>query len=194
MLFVETSIEFQYRVTDSIRCGSGVLFISSEREIAMARFVYRLQKVFEMRERKKKEQEQRVIEAQKRVREVEAAIEEKKNEIRMVRKNMLTSPHTLMAAHDDYLHLLNQQLDGLYNDLSMAKQALEYERQLLIKAQAELEALVKHKEKALEEWKEEEKRLEMKILDEVAGQRYFRQQQAELEEALLDAENETESV
>lgn len=153
----------------------------------MARFVYRLQKVFELRERKKKEHEERVAAAQRRVREVEAAIEEKKNEIRMIRKNMLTSHHTLMAAHDEYLHHLNEQLDQLYQDLELAKQQLEYERQLLIKAQAELEALVKHKEKAYEEWLEEEKRKELKMLDEVAGQRYFRAQQQELEDLALEA-------
>jgi len=159
----------------------------------MARFVYRLQKVFELRERKKKEQEQRVVAAQKRVREVELAIEEKQTEIRMVRKNMLTSHHTLMIVHDDYAHHLNHQLDLLYEDLERAKQMLAYERQLLIKAQADLEALVKHKEKAIEEWKDEEKRKEMKTLDEVAGQRYFRaQQQSEMEESDYASERDTD--
>ncbi|HEY9687189.1 MAG TPA: flagellar export protein FliJ [Coleofasciculaceae cyanobacterium] len=156
----------------------------------MARFVYRLQKVYELRERKKKDQEQRVIDAQKRLRDVELAIEEKKNEIRTSRKNMLSSPHILMAAYDEFLHLLNQQLDGLYEDLELARQALEYERQLLIKAQAELEALVKHKDKAREEWQEEEKRLEMKMLDEVAGQRYYRAQQVRMEEEADEADSE----
>jgi flagellar export protein FliJ len=150
----------------------------------MARFIYRLQKVFELRERKKKEHEQRVIDAQKRVRDAEMAIEEKRNEIRMVRKSMLASPHTLMAAHDDFLHHLNGQLEQLHEDLARAKAALEYERQLLIKAQADLEALVKHKEKAREEWLEEEKKRELKMLDEIAGQRYFRAKaQEELDEA-----------
>ena len=153
----------------------------------MARFVYRLQKVYELRERKKKEHEQRVIDAQKRVRDVEIAIEEKKNEMRMVRKNMLASPHTLMAAHDQFLHHLNDRLDELYEDLTIAKNELEKERQLLIKAQADLEALVKHKEKAREEWLEEEKKLELKMLDEIAGQRYFR---AKLQEELDNAEYE----
>jgi flagellar FliJ protein len=148
----------------------------------MARFVYRLQKVFELRERKKKEHEQRVIDAQKRVREVETAIEEKRNEIRMVHRNMLASPHTMMAAHDQFIHHLNDQLEELFQELARAKEALEYERQLLIKAQADLEALVKHQEKAKEEWLEDEKRREMKMLDEIAGQRYFRAKlQAELD-------------
>ncbi len=154
----------------------------------MARFVYRLQKVFELRERKKKEQEQRVVEAQRKVRDVETAIEEKKNEIRDSRRNMLTSPHTLMAAFDEYVHHLNQQLDDLYFDLEIAKQELDHERQLLIKAQAELEALVKHKEKALEEWRAEQNRLEMKMLDEIAGQRYFRAQLNQQIEAAEEAE------
>jgi len=148
----------------------------------MARFVYRLQKVFELRERKKKEHEQRVIDAQKRVREVETAIEEKRNEIRTVHRNMLASPHTMMAAHDQFIHHLNAQLEDLHLELARAKEALEYERQLLIKAQADLEALIKHQEKAKEEWLEDEKRREMKMLDEIAGQRYFRAKlQAELD-------------
>jgi flagellar FliJ protein len=148
----------------------------------MARFIYRLQKVFELRERKKKEHEQRVVNAQKRVREVELAIEEKRNEIRMVHKNMLASPHTMMAAHDEFIHYLNEQLEELHQDLARAKEILEYERQLLIKAQADMEALIKHQDKAREEWLEDEKRREMKTLDEIAGQRYFRaKQQAELD-------------
>lgn len=154
----------------------------------MARFVYRLQKVFELRERKKKEQEQRVIDAQKKVRAVEAAIEEKRKESREVQNNMLNSPHTLMAVHDQYLHTLNQKIELLHMDLTMAQQELHEERQRLIKAQADLEALIKHREKMEEEWREEEKRLELKMLDEVAGQRYFRAQLAQMEEQqALDA-------
>ena len=148
----------------------------------MARFVYRLQKVFELRERKKKEHEQRVADAQKRVREIETAIEEKRNDIRTVRRNMMAAHHTLLPLHDAYAHDLEEQLNALHQDLDAAKRALEFERRLLIKAQAELEALIKHKDKALEEWREDEKRQEMKILDEVAGQRYFRSRQGLLDE------------
>lgn len=152
----------------------------------MARFVYRLQKVYELRERKKKEQERRVQEARARVVQIEQAILAKKHEIRVLRQNMLTAPHVLMEAHDIYIHMLNEQLEQLYRDLEMAKQQLEYERQLLIKAQAELEALVKHKEKTYAEFLEEEKRAEMKRLDEVASQRYFRAQQEKLQEEQLE--------
>jgi flagellar FliJ protein len=159
----------------------------------MARFVYRLQKVFELRERKKKEQEQRVVDAQKAVRKVEQAIEEKIQERRAVKEHMLSSPGTMMDVADRFMHHLNQQLDELREDLRQAELQLEIERKLLNKAHAELEALVKHKEKMHEEWFEEEKRQEMKQLDEVASQRYFRQGQEKLLQELEDlAEMELE--
>jgi flagellar protein FliJ len=153
----------------------------------MARFVYRLQKVFELRERKKKEQEQRVVDAQKAVRKVEQAIEEKHQERRQVKEHMLSVGGQMLEAGDRFLHHLNQQIDVLREDLRQAELKLEMERKLLLKAHADLEALVKHKEKMLEEWLEEEKIKELKMLDEVAGQRYFRLQQDKLLEELEDA-------
>lgn len=148
----------------------------------MARFVYRLQKVYEIRERKLKEQEQRVVAAQNKVRAIEAKIEEKQNEIRLLRQNMLTSHHTLLSAHDEYIHYQNHLLDELYEDLSYAKEELAQEKKLLVKAQADFDALIKHKEKAREIWLEEEKQKEMKQLDEVASQRYFRNKQDQLDD------------
>lgn len=181
LLLAETSIESQ-------KAGAGTFPKPGGSPDLMAKFKYRLQKVFELRERKKKEQEQRVVEARKKVHAVELEIEEKKNEIRLVRQNMLTAHHTMMSAHDEFIHHLHAELDVLYQDLEMAKQELKYEMDLLIKAQAELEALIKHKEKAQEEWLEEEKKREMKMLDEVAGQRYFRNQQAQALELELELE------
>ncbi len=152
----------------------------------MARFVYRLQKVYELRERRKKEQERRVQEAKARVERIKQEIEAKKHEIRTLRQNMFMAPHTLLETHDRYIHKLNEELDELHLDLERAQKQLEYELKLLIKAQAELEALVKHKEKAYEAYIEEEKQKEMKMLDEIAGQRYFRAQAERLAEEAAD--------
>jgi flagellar protein FliJ len=152
----------------------------------MPKFVYRLQKVFELRERRKKEQEQRVIEAQKHLKAMELLFEEKKTEIRLVSESMRNSPHIMMAAHDTFIYHLNGDLKIIAVRVSAATRKLRQARELLQKLQAELEALIKHKEKAIEEWKEDEKRQELKMLDEVAGQRYFRAQQA----ALLELEHD----
>ncbi len=154
----------------------------------MARFIYRLQKVFELRERRVKEQEQRLIEARRIVQEIEDKIEEKKNEIRLLRQNMLTAPHTLMGSHDDYIHKCNHDLDELAIALQQAEARRLEEAKRLIKYQSELEALEKHKEKTLEEWKEEQKKIEMKQMDEVAGQRYFRAGLVAQEEEALEQE------
>ncbi len=162
--------------------------------MAMAPFIYRLQKVYELRERKKKQQELLVIEAVARVQAVETSISEKKNEIRLLRQNMLSSPHTLMSMHDEFIHGLNHDLDQLYVDLQEAKEHLARERELLIKAEAELEALEKHKEKTYEAWLEDEKRLDLKRLDEVASQRFFRNQLEELEREEIETLAEEEQV
>ena len=69
----------------------------------MARFVYRLQKVFKLRERKVKQQEQVVIEAQNKVNAIIADIEAKKNELRLLADNMQHSHHTMLAAHDAFI-------------------------------------------------------------------------------------------
>ena len=122
----------------------------------MAAFKYRLKQVYNLRERKKKEQEQRVAEAQAKVRQIELKVEEKKQEIRTVRQSMLVVHHTLMPATDRFLEKLNEDMVFPLEDLRDANKELNFQRELLVRAQADLEALVKHREKMYEEWKEEE--------------------------------------
>jgi flagellar export protein FliJ len=154
----------------------------------MAKFVYRLQKVFELRERKKKQQEQRVLEAQAALKAAELALEQHYQKAAELALFMKTAPTSMYQGYDNYKEVEKQQEDQLKLNIRMATDHLTHQKQLLIKAQADVEALVKHKEKAKEEWLEEEKYREMKQLDEVGGQRYFRQQQANALEALADEE------
>lgn len=148
----------------------------------MAKFKYRLQKVVEIRERKVKEQEQRVIEAKRTLAEVDQRIQAKKQELQMAQQSMRSTSHLLLGAHDDYIHKCYADLDLLADERAVAEQKVLEEAKLLTQFQADLEALEKHKEKALDEWKEDQKRQELKQLDEVASQRFFRakeQQEAE---------------
>jgi flagellar export protein FliJ len=155
----------------------------------MAKFVYRLQKVYELRERKLKEQEQRVLEAQTYVRQVENAIETKRQDIVQAQRDMRQASPMLFTYYDNFIYRLNQELDQLKVELVHANERLEAEKKLLVKAQADLEALEKHKEMAKEQWLEEEKQRELKMLDEIAGQRYFRSMVAKIEEAIEDGED-----
>ena len=155
----------------------------------MAKFVYRLKKVFELRERRVKEQEQKVIDAKKVVAEIQAKIDDKKKEAVLVRQNMATTPHTLLEAHHVYIQKCNKDVRLLEMDKNEANAKVKVETDELKKRQAELEALEKHKEKAKEEWLEEQKAIEMKKLDEVASQRYFRNQQIAAEEEAAEYEH-----
>jgi flagellar export protein FliJ len=156
----------------------------------MARFVYRLQKVYELRERKKKQQEQRVLEAQAQVKKAELALEKHYQQLAELAEFMKTAPPSFYENYDRYKEQQKLEEDQLKQAIQLAHEHLALQKQLLIKAQADVEALVKHKEKAREEWLEEEKYREMKQLDEIGGQRYFRQQQA----LLLDEAEEGNGV
>jgi flagellar export protein FliJ len=149
----------------------------------MARFVYRLQKVFELRERKKKQQEQRVLEAQTQVKLAEQALDAHFQKMAEVADFMRTAAPSFWANYDRFKEEQKGVEDQLRQNIALAKDYLHLQQQLLIKAQADVEALVKHRDKAKEEWMEEEKIRELRQMDEIGSQRYFRQQQAQLEEA-----------
>jgi flagellar FliJ protein len=156
----------------------------------MARFVYRLQKVYEMRERKKKEQEQRVQEAQSAVRAAEARLQANKQEQAAVIEQMRISPPMMLEMGDRFLQRLREKYVELRAEKTQAEQVLKEEEDILKIRHKELEALEKHKERCLEEFKEEEKAAEMKMLDEIGSQRYFRNQQEARAEAILAGEEE----
>jgi flagellar export protein FliJ len=149
----------------------------------MARFVYRLQKVYEMRERKKKEQEQRVQEAHSAVRQANAKLQANQQEQATVAQQLQESPPMMLAMIDRYLQSLRDKRVTLLEEKQQAEATLKEEEKKLSICHQELEALEKHKERCKEEWLEEEKAIEMKMLDEIGSQRYFRQQQ----EARLEA-------
>jgi flagellar export protein FliJ len=154
----------------------------------MARFVYRLQKVYELRERKKKEQEQRVQEAQAVVRAAEARLQANLQEQAGVIEQMRISPPMMLEMGDRFLQRLREKHVELRAEKEVAQQKLKEEEDLLQVRHKELEALEKHKERCLEEWKEEEKAIEMKMLDEIGSQRYFRNQQEARADAILAGE------
>ncbi|MEB3244425.1 MAG: flagellar export protein FliJ [Vampirovibrionales bacterium] len=160
----------------------------------MPRFAYRLQKVFELRERKKQEQERRVQQATEAVKLAKQRVQANRDEHKQVLNHMYRSPSTMYEYHDRYLNKLDVLLVQLKASLEEAEQRLQEEREKLLKAQAELDALVKHKDKAYEEWQAEEKQLDMRRLDEVAGQRYFRQQAQNAQDDLAEALQRSEDA
>jgi flagellar FliJ protein len=147
-------------------------------------FRYRLQNIYNLRERKKKEQEQVVNEAQNKCRKIQARIDAKYAEREDVRHQRKTIDPMMLNTIDALLVHLATQILAIKEELEEAQRILKEEEDKLAVCRQELEALDKHKERALEEWKEEEKQAEMKQLDEVASQRYFRQMVEAAQEAI----------
>lgn len=144
----------------------------------MAGFKYRLQKVYDMRLRKKKEQEQVVIDAQNKVRQAIAKVEAIRTESYQLQAQMGQAEPMMMQVYDRYIHKLKGDEKKAQEKVREAEKYLKEQEDKLKELHQALEALEKHKDNQKELWKAEEKAIEMKQLDEVAGQRYFRQQAA----------------
>lgn len=149
-------------------------------------FIYRLQKVLIFRMQKRDEQIEVVKLAEQEVQRIQAEIDKKKQEIFGVKQNMFKSHHTMMEAHDHYIKYLYDLIEKLEFDKQEAIKQLEAEKEKLLELEKAVKVLEKHKEKAKEAYLEEEKKIEMKRLDEVAGVKHYRKTL----EAKLDAEEE----
>jgi flagellar FliJ protein len=146
-------------------------------------FRYRLQNIYNLRERKKKEQEQVVNDAQNAVRKVQVRLDAKVAEREDVRQQRKTANPMMLDNIDKLLIRYAQQIVEIKTELEDVQRILAEEEAKLAICRQELEALEKHRERAKEEWLEEENQAEMKLLDEVASQRYFRQMVESAQEA-----------
>jgi flagellar export protein FliJ len=153
-------------------------------------FRYRLQNIYNMRERKLKEQEQVVNEAQNTCRKIQARIDAKYAERDDVRHQRKTIDPMMLKSIDDLLIHLATQIASIKEELVEAQRILKEEEDKLAICRQEVEALEKHKERCKEEWLEEEKQAEMKMLDEVGSQRYFRQMIEAAKEAIENGEDD----
>lgn len=158
------------------------------------RFVYRLQKVLNFRIQKKDEQLDVVKEAEKEVRRIQGEIDQKHNEIAVLRKNMYLAPHTMMENYDIYIKHMYEVIEQLEEEKRQAIIRLQEEKEKLYELEKAVNVLEKHKEKALLAFKEEEKKAEMKQLDEIAGQRYFAQSLEKKADELAEEEAEAERL
>jgi flagellar protein FliJ len=172
-------LRYQHSTRDALR-------LSPKGWLTVARFAYRLQKVYDMRLRKKKEQEQVVLEAQAKVRKAEAEVTRIINERHQLQSLLHQAEPMMMQVYDTYIHKLRGDETKAQAAVRRAEKQLEDEEALLRQYHQDLEALEKHKENQKELWKAEQKAIEMKQLDEVAGQRYFRQQAQRAEDDALD--------
>lgn len=156
-------------------------------------FVYRLQKVLNYRIQKKDEQIEVVKLAERYVQRIQEEIDKRKQTILDLRKSMYSASHLMIESYDIYIKYLNDEIDTLEEEKIRAIEKLQQEREILIELEKGVKVLEKHKEKVHEQYKEEEKKVEMRRLDEVAGLKHYAKTQEFKREELEELEKMIEN-
>lgn len=136
-------------------------------------FRYRLQKILEIRIRKKEEQLQQVIKAQEEVNRIEYLIIKNREEIKTLSAQMRQADPRMYEQYDNFIKHLWQEDEKLQIQKQEAIAQLEKEKDLLRKREQEVNVLEKHKENKKEEYIKEEKNRELKELNEIGSQKFF---------------------
>ncbi|MFI3300357.1 MAG: hypothetical protein R3Y28_02950 [Candidatus Gastranaerophilales bacterium] len=145
-------------------------------------FRYRLQKILDFRIHKKEEQIFVVQKAQQALYQAEDNIRKNDEDIRQTKINMRQSDPMMYESYDKFLNHLWEKAEKLEILRAKAEQALENEKQILIKLEQAVKVLEKHKEKNKEAYLEEEKAEELKRYSELGVTRYFHQSKEKIEE------------
>ncbi len=149
-------------------------------------FRYRMQKILEIRIRKKDEQLQAVIRAQEEVNRIELLIIKNMEQIKEVTSQMRSADPMMYEHYDNFIKHLWEEDEKLNNQKQEAIEALEKEKELLKLREQEVNVLEKHKEHQREEYIKEQKALEMKELNEIGSQKFFIRNREKLEEQELE--------
>lgn len=148
-------------------------------------FRYRLQKILEIRIRKKEEQLQAVIKAQEEVNRIEFLIIKNREEIERLAKEMRLANPMMFDQYDKFIKHLWEEDEKLQHQKHEAEENLNKEKELLKLREQEVNVLDKHKEHQKEEYLKEEKARELKVLNEIGSQKHFIKQSAAKEEQEL---------
>ena len=147
-------------------------------------FRYRLQKILEIRIRKKEEQLQVVIKAQEEVRRIELLILENLKQIETLSQQKRSADPMMFDQYDKYIKHLWEKDKKLQEEKQEAIDNLNKEKEILKIKEQEVNVLEKHKENQKEIYIKEQKALELKELNEIGSQKFFirkREEQEELE-------------
>jgi len=139
-------------------------------------FSYRLQKFLEIRIKRKEEQLQVVIKCQNEVRRIENLIDLNNKQIAQTRVEMRQADPMMYEGFDKFLKHLYLKGEQLELEKEEAIRRLRREEEILKEREKEVNVLDKHKEHKKEEWIEEQKAAELKVLNEIGSQKHYRMQ------------------
>jgi len=145
-------------------------------------FRYRLQKILEIRIRKKEEQMQVVIKAQQEVERIELLIMKNLEQIEASTRQMRESDPMMYDQFDKFIKHLWEEDKKLQIEKQEAVDNLNREKEILKIKEQEVNVLDKHKENQKEEYIKEQKAMELKELNEIGSQKHFLKQREKKEE------------
>ena len=149
-------------------------------------FRYRMQKILEIRIRKKEEQLQAVIKAQEEVDRIELLIVKNLQQIKDLTIQMRSAEPMMYERYDTFIKHLWKEDEKLQNEKKEALNTLEKEKELLRQREQEVNVLEKHKEHKKEEYIQEQKAIELKELNEIGSQKFFIRNREAKEELELE--------
>lgn len=147
-------------------------------------FKYRLEKILNFRIRKKDEQLEKVRKAQMEIARVEGMIQENHKQIGETREGMKYADAMMLQHYDNFLQTLYEKDVQLQQRKKLAIRYWQEQMEILQELEKAVKVLEKHKEKKLEEYKDEQKQIELRQLNEVGSLRHFARTRAEQEEEL----------
>jgi len=145
-------------------------------------FRYRLQKILEIRIRKKEEQMQVVVRAQQEVNRIELLIMKNLEQIEASSRQMRESDPMMYDSFDKFIKHLWEEDKKLQIQKQEAIDNLNHEKEILELREREVNVLDKHRENLKEEYIKEQKALELKELNEVGSQKHFIKQKERKEQ------------
>ncbi len=159
-------------------------------------FRYRLESILKVRIRKKEAQLIVVQKAQQAVFEAEERIRQNEAEIQQTIQNKKTADFRMMEYYDNYLHHLWDKAEVLEQERLRVQEVLDEETRKLVKCEQEVKVVEKHKEKQREAYLEEEKKQELKQFSEIGVQRFFihSREEAEEQELLNQLQNTEQEI
>ena len=157
-------------------------------------FRYRLEKILNFRIKKKDEQLEKVRKAQMEIARVEGMIQANLGQIKETREGMKMADAMMLQHFDNFLQNLYERDNALKNQKKAAIRFWQQQMEILKELEKDVKVLEKHKEKKLEEYKEEQKQIELRQLNEVGSLRHFARSSEEAKEAAQEEADEIEKL
>ncbi len=152
-------------------------------------FHYRLQKILDLRIRKKEEQLQVVIKAQEEVDRIELLIIKNLDQIKSLTAQMRQASPMMYDQYDKFIKHLWEEDSKLKTQKQEALDNLNKEKEVLRIKEQEVNVLEKHKENQKEDYIKEQKALELKQLNEIGSQKYFIRNKEKIDQEELEELN-----